>query len=300
MAFGTGSHPTTRLCLEWLSEAVTPDCSVLDYGCGSGILGIAAARLGAGSVLGMDIDEKALEAAADNAARNRVSLKLQHSTAPLEAQYQLVVANILTNPLCVLAPAIAARVAPGGRLALSGVLVTQAEQVIAAYAPSSRSRWGNRRRLGTPGRYPPMMLTRCPACQTAFRVRPEQLRLRQGRVRCGSCGKAFNALATLFDEAQAQADDAGAIPDPQHDQGAGQQMIDEQVLAPHAEAETEAEAGTGRRATRLRPRPIRFSLRPPRQAAMFSCWRRRPGWSCRTTLTHDPYTPITPTTPPTS
>ena len=135
MAFGTGSHPTTRLCLEWLSEAVTPDCSVLDYGCGSGILGIAAARLGAGSVLGMDIDEKALEAAADNAARNRVSLKLQHSTAPLEAQYQLVVANILTNPLCVLAPAIAARVAPGGRLALSGVLVTQAEQVIAAYAP---------------------------------------------------------------------------------------------------------------------------------------------------------------------
>ncbi|MCW5615625.1 MAG: zinc-ribbon domain-containing protein, partial [Rhodocyclaceae bacterium] len=87
-----------------------------------------------------------------------------------------------------------------------------------------------------------MMLTRCPACQTAFRVRPEQLRLRQGRVRCGSCGKAFNALATLFDEAQAQADDAAAIPDPQHDQGAVQQMIDEQVLAPHAEAETEAEA----------------------------------------------------------
>lgn len=135
MAFGTGSHPTTRLCLEWLSEAVTPDCSVLDYGCGSGILGIAAARLGAGTVLGTDIDEKALEAAADNATRNRVSMQLQHSTAPLATEYDLVVANILTNPLCVLAPAISARVATGGRLALSGVLVTQAEQVIGAYAP---------------------------------------------------------------------------------------------------------------------------------------------------------------------
>ncbi|MEZ5612819.1 MAG: 50S ribosomal protein L11 methyltransferase [Rhodocyclaceae bacterium] len=135
MAFGTGSHPTTRLCLEWLCEAVTPDCSVLDYGCGSGILGIAAARLGAGRVVGTDIDEKALEAAADNASRNQVGMQLQHSTATLDTQYDLVVANILTNPLCVLAPAITARIAPGGRLALSGVLVTQAEQVIAAYAP---------------------------------------------------------------------------------------------------------------------------------------------------------------------
>lgn len=135
MAFGTGSHPTTRLCLEWLCETVTPDCSVLDYGCGSGILGIAAARLGAGRVVGTDIDEKALEAAADNATRNQVSMQLRHSTAALDTQYDLVVANILTNPLCVLAPAIAARVAPGGRIALSGVLVNQAEQVIAAYAP---------------------------------------------------------------------------------------------------------------------------------------------------------------------
>ncbi|ENO95552.1 50S ribosomal protein L11 methyltransferase [Thauera phenylacetica] len=135
MAFGTGSHPTTRLCLEWLCEAVVPGCSVLDYGCGSGILGIAAAKLGAGEVLGIDIDEKAVEAARDNAARNHAALRLQHSAVPVGDTFDLVVANILTNPLCVLAPAIAARVAPGGRVALSGVLETQAAQVVEAWAP---------------------------------------------------------------------------------------------------------------------------------------------------------------------
>lgn len=135
MAFGTGSHPTTRLCLEWLSDVVTPGCSVLDYGCGSGILGIAAAKLGAGEVLGIDIDEKAVEAARDNAARNHAAMRLQHSAVPVGDRFDLVVANILTNPLCVLAPAISARVAPGGRVALSGVLETQAAQVIEAWAP---------------------------------------------------------------------------------------------------------------------------------------------------------------------
>lgn len=135
MAFGTGSHPTTRLCLEWLCDAVTPGCSVLDYGCGSGILGIAAAKLGAGEVLGIDIDEKAVEAARDNAARNAATMRLQHSAVPVGDTFDIVVANILTNPLCVLAPAIAARVAPGGRVALSGVLETQADQVIEAWAP---------------------------------------------------------------------------------------------------------------------------------------------------------------------
>lgn len=135
MAFGTGSHPTTRLCLQWLCDAVAPGCSVLDYGCGSGILGIAAAKLGAADVLGIDIDEKAVEAARDNAERNSVSMRLQHSGTPLNETFDLVVANILTNPLCVLAPAIAARIAAGGRVALSGVLDTQAEQVIEAWAP---------------------------------------------------------------------------------------------------------------------------------------------------------------------
>lgn len=135
MAFGTGSHPTTRLCLQWLCDVVKPGASVLDYGCGSGILGIAAARLGAGEVLGVDIDDKALEAARDNSQRNAVTVRLQHSRVPLEARFDVVVANILTNPLCVLAPLLAARLAPGGRIALSGVLETQTEQVIAAYAP---------------------------------------------------------------------------------------------------------------------------------------------------------------------
>ncbi|WP_068635993.1 50S ribosomal protein L11 methyltransferase [Thauera butanivorans] len=135
MAFGTGSHPTTRLCLEWLCDTVTPGCSLLDYGCGSGILAIAAAKLGAAEVLGIDIDEKAVDAARDNAERNAVAIRLQHSGVPLGDTFDLVVANILTNPLCVLAPAIAARVAPGGRVALSGVLETQAGQVIEAWAP---------------------------------------------------------------------------------------------------------------------------------------------------------------------
>jgi ribosomal protein L11 methyltransferase len=137
MAFGTGSHPTTRLCLEWLCEVVRPGCVVLDYGCGSGILGIAAARLGAETVLGVDIDERALEVARANAARNGVGarMRVQHSGAALETVFDLVVANILTNPLCVLAPAIAARIAAGGRVALSGVLEQQADRVIAAWAP---------------------------------------------------------------------------------------------------------------------------------------------------------------------
>lgn len=135
MAFGTGSHPTTFLCLRWLCENVRQGESLLDYGCGSGILGIAAARLGAGRVVGVDIDDQALIAARDNATRNAVEIELRHSSQPLAVQFERVVANILTNPLCVLAPLLCARVAPGGALALSGVLETQAEQVITAYAP---------------------------------------------------------------------------------------------------------------------------------------------------------------------
>ncbi|MDR2925613.1 MAG: 50S ribosomal protein L11 methyltransferase [Azoarcus sp.] len=136
MAFGTGSHPTTRLCLEWLCETVRPGSAVLDFGCGSGILAIAAARLGAASALGVDIDEHAVEAAQENAERNGVSgiVHVQHSSAPIEESFGLVVANILTNPLCVLAPTIASRIAPGGRVALSGILEQQATQVIDAWS----------------------------------------------------------------------------------------------------------------------------------------------------------------------
>ncbi len=139
LAFGTGSHPTTFLCLQWLSDSLRGGAGtqlrVLDYGCGSGILGIAAARLGAGTVLGVDIDDNALVAARDNAARNEVTLQLRHSKDALAEEFDIVVANILTNPLCVLAPLLAGRVAPGGRIALAGVLATQAQQVIDAYAP---------------------------------------------------------------------------------------------------------------------------------------------------------------------
>lgn len=135
LAFGTGSHPTTFLCLQWLTEQVHGNETVLDYGCGSGILAIAAAKLGARQVLGVDIDDNALIAAQDNAETNQVGLELRHSRMPLDDRFDLVVANILTNPLCVLAPLLAGCVASGGRLALSGVLAPQAQQVISAYAP---------------------------------------------------------------------------------------------------------------------------------------------------------------------
>ncbi len=134
MAFGTGSHPTTRLCLEWLERNVGAGCSVLDYGCGSGILAIAAARLGAGHVAGVDIDPQAVEAANANAERNGVTALFADSATPVAGEYDVVVANILSNPLRVLAPAICAHVRSGGRLALSGILREQADEIIAIYA----------------------------------------------------------------------------------------------------------------------------------------------------------------------
>ncbi|MBI4986253.1 MAG: 50S ribosomal protein L11 methyltransferase [Rhodocyclales bacterium] len=135
MAFGTGSHPTTRLCMEWLCANIRGHEHVLDYGCGSGILGIAAAKLGAAEVIGIDIDDNALVAASANAERNGVAIGLRHSREPVAQRFDRVVANILTNPLCVLAPLLSSLVAPGGRIALSGILEAQAPQVIDAYAP---------------------------------------------------------------------------------------------------------------------------------------------------------------------
>ena len=135
MAFGTGSHPTTRLCLEWLERTVKGGKSILDYGCGSGILAIAAAKLGAGEVHGVDIDLQAVSAARDNAERNEVSAHFDDSAKEIKGQYDIVVANILSNPLKALAPAICSHVRPGGKLALSGILAEQSEDLIAAYAP---------------------------------------------------------------------------------------------------------------------------------------------------------------------
>lgn len=135
LAFGTGSHPTTHLCLQWLSASLPTDATVLDYGCGSGILAIAAAKLGAGSVDAVDIDEQAVQSSADNARVNRVKIQAMLPDALMPGQYEVVVANILSNPLKVLAPMLCGRVRPGGHLVLSGVLERQAEEVAAAYAP---------------------------------------------------------------------------------------------------------------------------------------------------------------------
>jgi ribosomal protein L11 methyltransferase len=135
LAFGTGSHPTTRLCLTWLHRTLKGGESVLDYGCGSGILAIAAARLGAGRVVGADVDPQALRASEANAKANAVEAAFVSPDALGAGTFDVVVANILANPLILLAPALCARVARGGRIALSGVLEEQADAVAAAYAP---------------------------------------------------------------------------------------------------------------------------------------------------------------------
>jgi len=135
LAFGTGSHPTTHLCLAWLEAELPAGATVLDYGCGSGILAIAARKLGAGATDAVDIDPQAVQATADNARVNQVQLQAMLPDALADGAYQVVVANILSNPLKVLAPMLAGRVAPGGQLVLSGVLERQADDVAAAYAP---------------------------------------------------------------------------------------------------------------------------------------------------------------------
>lgn len=134
LAFGTGSHPTTRLCLKWLEANLQPGASVLDYGCGSGILAIAAARLGAAAVVGVDIDPQAVQAAADNAGRNGAAIPFMLPEQLRPGLYDVVVANILTNPLKALMPLLAAHVRPGGRIVLSGILEAQAEEVMTIYA----------------------------------------------------------------------------------------------------------------------------------------------------------------------
>jgi ribosomal protein L11 methyltransferase len=134
-AFGTGSHPTTRLCLAWLERNVRAGDTVLDYGCGSGILGIAAMKLGAAKAIAVDVDPLALEAARYNASRNAASLEVRDAQQDIPEAARITVANILANPLRMLAPLLASRTEPGGSIALSGILEDQAEAVIAAYAP---------------------------------------------------------------------------------------------------------------------------------------------------------------------
>ncbi|HEX4986917.1 MAG TPA: 50S ribosomal protein L11 methyltransferase [Burkholderiales bacterium] len=133
LAFGTGSHPTTRLCLGWLDRSMRPGRSVIDYGCGSGILAIAAAKLGAARVCGIDIDDQAVESSRYNARNNGVSIGFSNAAEPAPAPADIVLANILSNPLKVLAPLLADLTRPGGTAVLSGILAAQAGDVAAVY-----------------------------------------------------------------------------------------------------------------------------------------------------------------------
>jgi ribosomal protein L11 methyltransferase len=134
LAFGTGSHPTTHLCLAWLVNEIKPQHEVLDYGCGSGILAIAAKKLGAKEVVGVDIDAQAIIASQFNAEQNHVEADFYMATHYPEKPADIVVANILSSALMVLAPALARACKTNGRIALSGILREQAEQVSAIYA----------------------------------------------------------------------------------------------------------------------------------------------------------------------
>jgi len=135
LAFGTGSHPSTRLCLQWLERSIAGGETVLDYGCGSGILAIAALKLGARRAVGVDIDHDAVTAARANARRNGVAGEFLEGRNPLTFTADVVIANILANPLKVLAPMLASRCRHRGQIALSGILSDQASQVEKCYSP---------------------------------------------------------------------------------------------------------------------------------------------------------------------
>lgn len=139
LAFGTGSHPTTRLCLEWLEKNIKSGQSLLDYGCGSGILSIAARKLGAQTVTGVDIDPQSIITSRDNAIRNHCDMQCylpeEFSSSVSGRLFDIVIANILAGPLKSLVPTLTERIASGGYLVLSGILEGQADDVIAAYAP---------------------------------------------------------------------------------------------------------------------------------------------------------------------
>lgn len=134
LAFGTGSHPTTQLCLRWLDANLQGGESILDYGCGSGILAIAALKLGAASAVGVDLDAQAIQASRDNAAANQVKAQFFLPDEAPKFQADIVIANILTNPLRMLAPLLASLTRSGGQIALSGILSEQAKEVREIYS----------------------------------------------------------------------------------------------------------------------------------------------------------------------
>ncbi|UDG82819.1 50S ribosomal protein L11 methyltransferase [Candidatus Vallotia lariciata] len=134
LAFGTGRHPTTRLCMEWIEQHVQAGNSLLDYGCGSGILSILACKCGASPVVGVDIDPQAIELTQRNSKHNHVEITYKFPHECPANKFDIVVANILSNPLKLMASILASKVKPGGRLALSGILTCQVDAVVAAYA----------------------------------------------------------------------------------------------------------------------------------------------------------------------
>ena len=134
LAFGTGTHPTTRMCLHWLATQDIRGLRVLDYGCGSGILAIGAAKFGAADVVAVDIDPAAVESTRINATNNHVALQTGLPDV-VQGPFDVVVANILATPLKVLAPLLCGLLKPGGRLVLAGILDRQDEELKAAYAP---------------------------------------------------------------------------------------------------------------------------------------------------------------------
>lgn len=134
LAFGTGTHPTTRMCLRWIAQHAPRGHRVLDYGCGSGILAIGAARFGAAQIDAVDIDPAAVQSTVANAQANAVRLNAGLPDQ-VSGQYQVVLANILATPLKVLAPLLCSLVAPKGSLVLAGILERQADELKAAYAP---------------------------------------------------------------------------------------------------------------------------------------------------------------------
>ena len=135
LAFGTGTHPSTALCLEWLDTRLAPGSRVLDYGCGSGVLALAALRLGAAGAQAVDLDPQALTATASNAVANDLDGRLEAGPPDAARPAQVVLANIVAGTLTELAPRLASVVEPGGRLVLSGILEHQAEAVRRAYPP---------------------------------------------------------------------------------------------------------------------------------------------------------------------
>ena len=205
LAFGTGTHPTTALCLQFLDAMPLAGRTVIDYGCGSGILGIAALKLGASQRGGRRLDPQALLATRENAVRNAVSARLrtQGVAAALEPADLRARQHPGGAPHRVGADPHALHAALGGDLILRVCSRTQAHAVKAAYARLLIwCRWSGETTgaASTPGERP-SLYTQCAKCETVFRLSAEVLRAAGGQVRCGRCGEVFNALARLAEDA---------------------------------------------------------------------------------------------------